>query len=85
MIWRILIPTVLTVIFALLLIAGAVWLPDDWDEFSLRFMMGFAGTWLLGLAAVTPWLLRRSSKTWRPRFLDRRERARRSRTQRRMQ
>lgn len=84
MIWRIILPTILTAVFGLLLIAGAVWLPDVWNEFSLRFVTGFAGTWLLGLAAVTPWLLRRSSKKWRPRFSDRRERARRSRTQRRM-
>lgn len=82
MIWRILIPTLLTAVFGLWLIAGAVWLPDDWDEFSLRFIMGFAGMWLLGLAAVTPWLLRRSPQAWRSRFERSRERARRSRTPR---
>ena len=84
MIWRILIPTVLTAVFGLLLIAGAVWLPDAWDEFGLRFQMGFFGAGLLGLAAVTPWLLRGAPQAWRSRFERSRERARRSRTQRRM-
>ncbi|WBQ13631.1 hypothetical protein L2D00_02825 [Hyphomonadaceae bacterium BL14] len=84
MIWRILIPMVLTAVFGLLLIAGAVWLPDDWDEFGLRFVMGFAGMWLLGLAWVTRRLLLGSPQAWRSRFEHSRERARRSRTQRRM-
>lgn len=84
MIWRIIIPMVLTAVFGLLLIGGAVWLPDVWDEFGLRFVMGFAGMWLLGLALVTPLLLRRAPQVWRSRFEDSRERARRSRTQRSM-
>jgi hypothetical protein len=84
MIWRIITPMVLTAVFGLLLIAGAVWLPDAWNEFGLRFVMGFAGMWLLWLALVTRLLLRRSPEVWRSRFEDSRERARRSRTQRRM-
>jgi hypothetical protein len=84
MIRRILIPTVLTLGFGPLLIAGAVWLPDVWDEFGLRFVMGFAGMWLLGLALVTRRLLLGSPQAWRSRFERSRERARRSRTPRSM-
>jgi len=82
--WRTLILAALTAIFGTLLIVGAVWLPDDWDEFGLRFVMGFAGMWLLGLAWMTRRLLLSSPQAWRSRFEHSRERARRSRTQRRM-
>ncbi|KAA5804923.1 hypothetical protein F1654_02690 [Alkalicaulis satelles] len=83
MVWRILIPAVLSAITGALLIAGAVWLPHAWDEFGLRFVMGFAGVWLFGLALVTRGLMRRPPQAWRSRFEQSRARARRSRRQRR--